>query len=98
MNTTERLFERIRIGDLEGVREAIAAGVDVNATDGDGWTPLHWAACCGHAEIVRLLMSVVANVNSTNSGGMTPSSLAAAYGHAEIAQMLISARAEGKKR
>ena len=33
-----------KIGTVEQVRDAIAAGADVNAKDKDGWTPLMFAA------------------------------------------------------
>ncbi|MDE2643131.1 MAG: ankyrin repeat domain-containing protein, partial [Verrucomicrobiota bacterium] len=31
-------------GNIEAVKQHIAAGTDVNAKDDSGWTPLHWAA------------------------------------------------------
>ena len=33
----------------------LAAGVDVDARDDDGFAALYWAASSGHAEVVRLL-------------------------------------------
>lgn len=61
MNATEK-------GDLDGVKQAIAAGADVNAvyphvnTFSDGHTPLLVAARDNHAEIVKELLANGANV------------------------------------
>jgi palmitoyltransferase len=35
---------------------ALKWGMDVDSTDLDGRTPLHWAAYKGHADTIRLLM------------------------------------------
>ena len=34
-------------GNIEAAKQAIAAGADVNAKDGGGWTPLHHAVEAG---------------------------------------------------
>ena len=56
------LIEAIEKGDIEAVKEYLAAGTDVNAgggLDDNGepllWTPLHHAAWGGHKEIADLL-------------------------------------------
>jgi len=43
-------------GDLETVRTLIAGGADVNASQGDGMTALHWAAENGDLEMVKTLL------------------------------------------
>mgnify|MGYP001279166518 CR=1 FL=1 len=35
-------------GDIAGVQAELDKGVDVNAKNDDGWTPLHWAAVESH--------------------------------------------------
>ena len=35
-------------GNIEAVKQHLAAGTDVNAKDNVGGTPLHWAAHHGH--------------------------------------------------
>ena len=56
------------MGNIEAVKQHLAAGVDVN--DGVlGWTPLHTAAT---KEIAELLIATGADVNAKNSDGKTP--------------------------
>jgi ankyrin repeat protein len=50
-------------------------GADVNVTDGDGQTPLHYAFACGHDECIRFLEELHANQNIRDHNGMLPSEL-----------------------
>jgi hypothetical protein len=77
-------------GDVEAVKEFLAAGADVNVKDKRGFTPLHWASISGHKEAVELLIDNGADVNAMKGGGGTPLSYAASWGHKEIAELLIA--------
>ena len=59
-------------GDIEAVKEFLAAGVDVNAKDDDGATPLFYASWGDEKEIVELLIAKGADVNAKDVGGSTP--------------------------
>ena len=59
-------------GNIEAVKQHLAAGTDVNAKTGSGWTPLHYAAREGHKEITDLLLTNGADVNAKNDEGGTP--------------------------
>ena len=59
-------------GNLEAVKQHLAAGTDVNAKDEDGWTPLHEAAIKGQKEIAELLIDKGADVNAKDKNGRTP--------------------------
>ena len=60
-------------GNIEAVKQHLAAGVDVNAWDEDfGWTPLHLAAQRGYKEIIELLLANGADVNARDWSGETP--------------------------
>ena len=61
-----------KLPDLAIVKRLIEAGVDVNAPECDGWTPLHFAARTGSVEAVRLLLVAGAQVNVRDSKGITP--------------------------
>ncbi len=59
-------------GNIEVTKQHLAGGVDVNAIDAGGWTPLHWAAGKGCKETIKLLLVNGANVNATAATGRTP--------------------------
>nr|CAD1818375.1 unnamed protein product [Ananas comosus var. bracteatus] len=51
-----RLMYLANEGDMEGIRELLDSGVDVNFRDIGGRTALHVAACQGFADVVELLL------------------------------------------
>ena len=51
-------------GNIEAVKQHLAAGTDVNVKDVSGWPPLHYAARDGHKEIAELLIEKGADVNA----------------------------------
>jgi ankyrin repeat protein len=79
-------------GNIEVVKQHIAAGTDVNAKEEDG-TPLHYAAWNGHKEVVELLIAAGTDVNAKEEDG-TPLHYAAWNGHKEVVELLIAAGAD----
>ncbi|SVC67079.1 uncharacterized protein METZ01_LOCUS319933, partial [marine metagenome] len=80
-------------GNIEAVKQHIAAGTDVEAKDKDGWTPLHLAASTGRKEVSELLIAKDADVNAKGEGrrgggGMTPLDLAVKFHKPEIVALL----------
>jgi ankyrin repeat protein len=88
------IHDAVKKGNIEAVKQHLAAGADVNAKEvGDKWTPLHYAAEEGHKEIVELLIAEGADVNATTDTGDTPLDLAIQSilfpeGHPETADLL----------
>ena len=70
-----------KTGDIQAVKQHLAAGTDVNAKDYRGWTPLYFAASRGHKEIAELLVDKGADVNAKSDGDWTPLFTAALNGH-----------------
>ena len=81
-------------GNIEAVKQHLAAGTDVNAKDQYGHTPLYTATVFGHQEIVELLIENGADVDVRDSLGRTPMHKAAANGHKEIVELLIAEGAD----
>ena len=65
------------------MRALIDKRVDVNATQPDGTTPLHWAVDRDRPDIVQMLIRAGANVKAANRYGVTPLWLASVNGNAE---------------
>lgn len=66
-----RLMYLANEGDLAGIEETLASGVDVNFRDIDDRTALHVAACQGFADVVQLLLDRGAQVDPEDRWGST---------------------------
>jgi len=88
------IHEAVREGNIEAIKQHIAAGTDVNAKNSADVTPLHEAANGGHKEIAELLIAAGADVNAKNDDGWTPLHDAAWVDHKEIAELLIAKGAD----
>ena len=76
------IHDAVQKGNIEAVKQHIAAGTDVNAKGGViGGTPLHGAVTFGHKEIVELLIAKGADVNAKGVDGITPLDLATTFRH-----------------
>ena len=78
-------------GKFAVVRRLVDAGA---AIDGSGWTPLHYAAYSGHADIAQYLIDKHAPLDSRAPNGQTALMLAARNGHLEVVKLLASANAD----
>jgi ankyrin repeat protein len=67
------IWEAAEEGNVEAVKQHLAAGTDVNAKDMFGSTPLHGASTLGRKEIAELLIAKGADVNAEfDADGLTP--------------------------
>src|ERR1700739_14720 len=67
----------IQTGHRDAALKRIAAGADVNAAQGDGTTPLHWAVYKIDADLVRALLERGAKPDVMNNYSSRPLSGAA---------------------
>jgi len=70
------------------VRFLFSGGVNIaiNELDMDNWTLLHWAARCGHFNIIRLLLKF--NVSMNAGAAYNPLFLAKMFGHLDCIALL----------
>ena len=94
------------VGDIEAVKQHLAAGTDVDVKGGYSSTadtltikladrtPLHEAASWGHMEIAELLIDNGADVNVKSGFGQTPLHWAAGNEGRQVAELLIAKGAD----
>jgi ankyrin repeat protein len=70
----------------------LAKGVDANAINKVGGTPLMIAAAKGNAELVSLLLKSGAKPNAKDKQGRTARQFALDNNHAEVAELLAEKR------
>ncbi|OAY78034.1 Serine/threonine-protein kinase STY8 [Ananas comosus] len=83
-----RLMYLANEGDMEGIRELLDSGVDVNFRDIDGRTALHVAACQGFADVVELLLERGAQIDPEDRWGSTPLGDAIHYKNHDVIKLL----------
>ena len=82
-------------GDSDAVRSLLKQAADVNASQADGMTALHWAAMRNDTALAEMLLYAGANVKaSTRINSYTPLLLAAKNGNVEVMDPLIKAGAD----
>lgn len=89
-----RLADLIQSGDRTAALAQIRTGVDVNAAQGDGTTPLHWAVYKVDAELVDALLARGAQPSAENKYGSTPLAEAVKLGDVKLTRKLLDAGAD----
>jgi len=92
--TTSPLADAAQRQDKQAVQALLAKKADVNATQADGATALHWAVYAEDAETTASLIRAGANVNVKNNYGVSPFAVAAKSGNANIIGQLMKAGAD----
>jgi ankyrin repeat protein len=82
--------------NADAVKTLLGQKADVNATQPDGTTALHWAAHWNDVATVRALLAAGAKADVANRFGATPLSEAAALGDAALIKVLLDAGASAK--
>ena len=89
-----RLIQAVKDRDIESVRGLLKQRVDVNATQGDGATALHWAVHRDDLAMADLLIRSGARANAANDLGATPLHLACTNRSAPMVERLLAADAD----
>ncbi len=93
-----RLIDAVRNDDTDSARSLLSQHADPNAKQGDGSTPLHWAAHRDNLALAELLIRNGANVNAANDDGATPLYLACTNRSSAVVERLLSAGANANAR
>jgi ankyrin repeat protein len=88
------LLEAAKSGDKDALKALLQKGVNVNATEGDGTTALHWASYRDDLESADLLIRAGAKVNAANDLGVTPLWTACQNGSEPMVRRLLAAGAD----
>ncbi|EEF40144.1 integrin-linked protein kinase 1 [Ricinus communis] len=83
-----RLMYSCHEGDLDGIRELLDSGIDVNFRDIDNRTALHLAACQGYTDVVALLLNNGAETDPKDRWGSTPLADAIYYKNHDVIKLL----------
>lgn len=78
------------LGNLDRVREALAANPDLNIRGVGGYTAMHAAVENGHLHVIRFLAENGADLNARLDTGETPLDLVGEGGPSETATLLRS--------
>ena len=89
-----RLIEAVKDQDHASVNALIGENVDVNASEGDGATALHWAIVRNDVNVVDELLRAGADVNAANNYGVTAISRACLNRSGPMVETLLAQGAD----
>ncbi|PON69406.1 Serine/threonine protein kinase [Parasponia andersonii] len=90
----EAIDSRVRLmylaneGDMDGIKQLLDSGTNVNFQDIDGRTALHIAACQGRPDVVQVLLQRGAEVDPKDRWGSTPLADAVYYKNHDVIKLL----------
>ncbi|KAF5686819.1 CAMK kinase [Fusarium circinatum] len=94
VDTLQQFRGCIGTGDIDMVEWLVDCGIDINAPDESGRTPLYLSAAIGNVEMVRILCEGGAVIETTSESGGTPLQVAAMKGHTDVAELLLEKGAD----
>lgn len=85
----EQINFTAQCNNINKIKNELESGVDVNATDDDGYTLLHWACQEGDKNVVEFLLRVGADFNKRDKDGFHALEIASTKGYIDIVKLLI---------
>ncbi|KAH7518214.1 hypothetical protein FEM48_Zijuj09G0147800 [Ziziphus jujuba var. spinosa] len=77
------------VGDVEGLKNALASGADKDEEDSEGRTALHFACGYGEVKCAQVLLEAGATVDALDKNKNTALHYAAGYGRKECVALLL---------
>ena len=94
--STDKLIENVKNKNLKAVETLLNSGEDVNGTNAQGNTALHYAVATNNADMVKLLLQHNADMNAQNTKGWSPLSIAEKKNVGNIYDILEAKQAKNK--
>lgn len=94
--STDKLIENVKNKKLKAVEALLNSGEDVNGTNAQGNTALHYAVATNNADMVKLLLQYNADMNAQNTKGWSPLSIAEKKNVGNIYDILEAKQAKNK--
>ena len=94
--STDKLIENVKNKNLKAVEALLNSGEDVNGTNAQGNTALHYAVASNNADMVKLLLQHNADMNAQNTKGWSPLSIAEKKNVGNIYDILEAKQAKNK--
>jgi hypothetical protein len=88
------LADLIQNGRRVAAIELIQDGADINAAQGDGTTPLHWAVYKIDTELTGMLLAAGAEIDAVNRYGSSPLAEAVKVANTALVEMLLKSGAD----
>ena len=88
------LIDAVKKQDVQTVRSLLKQKANVNATEADGFTALHWAAQRNDVQLVELLLGAGANAKASTRYNITPLYLASVNGNPAMMERLLNGGAD----
>eukprot|EP01062_Namystynia_karyoxenos_P062940 TRINITY_DN55794_c0_g1_i1.p1 TRINITY_DN55794_c0_g1~~TRINITY_DN55794_c0_g1_i1.p1 ORF type:complete len:207 (+),score=81.69 TRINITY_DN55794_c0_g1_i1:81-623(+) len=92
------IHEAVQSGRVKYVKEALAAGADINQIGSGGQSPLMAASLQGHARVAKHLLEQGADPKIAEKDGYTPMHGAGFQGRPEVAKVLLAAGLDRSER
>jgi ankyrin repeat protein len=89
-----QLIEAVKHQDVKAVQAVLKRGIDVNGSQPDGATALHWSVYLDDLAMTDVLVRAGANVNVANQLGVTPLMLASENRNPALVDRLLTAGAD----
>jgi ankyrin repeat protein len=93
-----QLLQLASEGETQAALALVGGNTDVNQSQSDGTTPLHYAIYYNDVDLVKRLIERGADVKAVNAYGATPLSEAAIAGNTEVITALLKAGADANER
>ncbi|MGM0439589.1 MAG: ankyrin repeat domain-containing protein [Chlamydiota bacterium] len=92
----DSMYLAVEFDHPAAIKALVDAGFDLNDTNEDKMTALHWAAYFGRLTLARELVRSGAKVDLLDAEGETPSVIALQEGHMEVANFLHTVEGHNK--